>query len=77
MKDLIINSLEVICKIIVVLLLVSGTGFGLLTGNPYLAIAGLVIAFIISVVVFGVLFLLLDINDNMRAVRYLLEKQEK
>ena len=77
MKDLIINSLELLCKIGVVLLLISGTGFGLMTGNPYIAIAGLVIAFIASTIIFGLLFLLIDINDNMRAIRYELEKREK
>jgi hypothetical protein len=77
MKDLIINSLELLCKIGVVLLLVCGAGVGVLTGNPYMAVAGLVIAFISSVIVFGLLFLLIDINDNIREIRYLLDKKEK
>ncbi|MGB9152069.1 MAG: hypothetical protein WCD70_03170 [Alphaproteobacteria bacterium] len=78
MKDLIINSLELLCKIGVVLLVLFGAGFGwLLTGNPFIAIAGLVGAFIASVIIFGLLFLLIDINDNIRAIRYLLEKQGK
>ena len=77
MKDLIINSLEVLCKIGVVLLLIAGTGFGILMGNPYIAIAGLVLAFIVSVVVFGLLFLLIDINDNLRALRYAVEKNSE
>ena len=77
MRDLIVNSLELLCKIGVVLLVVAGTGFGLMTGNPYVAILGLVVSFIISTVIFGLLFLLIDINDNIRAVRYALEKLEK
>ena len=77
MKDLIVNSLEVLCKIGVILLILAGTGFGLATGNPYVVIAGLVGSFIVSTVVFGLLFLLIDINDNIRAVRYSLEKIEK
>ncbi len=77
MRDLIVNSLELLCKIGVVLLVVAGTGFGLMTGNPYVAILGLVVSFIVSTVIFGLLFLLIDINDNIRAVRYALEKLEK
>ena len=77
MKDLIINSLELLCKIGVCLLLLSGVGAGLLTGNPFIAILGLVVAFVVSVLIFGLLFLLIDINDNMRAIRYQLEKQQK
>ena len=76
MRDLIVNSLELLCKIGVVALLLVGTGFGVMTGNPYVAIVGLVGAFIVSTFVFGLLFLLIDINDNIRAVRYLLEKRE-
>ncbi len=77
MKDLIINSLEVLCKIGVVLMIVSGTAFGLMTGNPFVAIAGLVTSFIASTIVFGLLFLLIDINDNLRALRYAVEKNSE
>jgi hypothetical protein len=77
MKDLIINSLELLCKIGVVLLLLSGAVGGALTGNPFVAIAGLVVAFIASTIIFGILFLLIDINDNMRALRYAVEKNSE
>ena len=77
MRDLIVNSLELLCKIGVFLFIIAGTGAGILTGNPYAVICGLVASFIISTIVFGLLFLLIDINDNIRAVRYLLEKNEK
>ncbi len=77
MKDLIINSLEVLCKIGVVLMLLSGLGAGLLTGNPFMAIAGLVVAFIASTVIFGLLFLLIDINDNIRELRYIVQKNSE
>ena len=77
MRDLIVNSLELLCKIGVFLLVAAGTGFGLMTGNPFVAILGLVVSFVVSTVVFGLLFLLIDINDNIRAVRYALEKREK
>ncbi|MDE2030008.1 MAG: hypothetical protein KGI97_05515 [Alphaproteobacteria bacterium] len=77
MKGLIINSLEVLCKISVVLLLIGGFGFGVATGNPFVALAGLIIAFIVSVIVFGLLFLLIDINDNLRALRTLVEKNSE
>ncbi len=77
MKDLIINSLELLCKIGVFLLLMLGLGMGVLTGNPFVAIAGLVIAFIVSTVIFGLLFLLIDINDNIRQLRYVVEKNSQ
>jgi hypothetical protein len=77
MKDLIVNSLELLCKIGVILMLVCGTGAGLLTGNPFVAIAGLVISFVASTVIFGILFLLIDINDNIRKLRYVVEKNSE
>ena len=77
MKDLIINSLELLCKIGVILLLLSGVIGGALTGNPFVAIAGLVVAFIASTIIFGILFLLIDINDNLRALRYAVEKNSE
>ena len=77
MKDLIINSLEMLCKIGVILLLLAGGGIGFLTGNPFVALAGLIIAFVISTFLFGLLFLLLDINDNLRALRYQVEKNSE
>jgi hypothetical protein len=77
MKDLIINSLEVLCKIGVFLMLACGFGFGLMTGNPYVAIAGLVSSFIASTIIFGLLFLLIDINNNIRALRYTVEKNSE
>ncbi len=77
MKDLIINSLDLLCKIGVVLMLISGFGAGLLTGNPFVAIAGLVVSFIVSTIIFGLLFLLIDINDNIRKLRYVVEKNSE
>ena len=76
MRDLIVNSLELLCKIGVVALLLAGAGFGLMTGNPFVVIACFIAAFIVGTVVFGIIFLLIDINDNLRAVRYSLEKIE-
>ena len=77
MRDLILNSLEILCKIGVVLMLLCGVGFGLMTGNPWVVLAGLVGAFIFSTVIFGLLFLLIDINDNLRALRYQVEKNSE
>ncbi|MDR3450342.1 MAG: hypothetical protein P4M15_11455 [Alphaproteobacteria bacterium] len=77
MKDLIINSLELFCKIGVFLLVVSGTLVGLLTGNPFVAIACLIASFVAAVVIFGLLFLLIDINDNLRSLRYTVEKNSE
>jgi uncharacterized membrane protein len=77
MKDLIINSLEVLCKFGVVLVTGAGLGIGVMTGNPFVAIAGMVLAFIASVIVFGIVFLLIDINDNMRQLRYQVEKNSE
>ncbi len=77
MKNLIINSLEVLCKIGVGLMLIGGLAAGLMTGNPFVAIAGLVVAFIVSTFLFGLLFLLIEINENMRALRYAVEKNSE
>ena len=77
MKDLIINSLELLCKIGMFLLVSAGLGFGIMTGNPYVTAAAVLVAFVVGTLVFGVLFLLIDISDNIRAVRYALEKHEK
>jgi hypothetical protein len=77
MKDLIINSLEVLCRICVILMLLCGLGAGLLTGNPFMAMAGLVVAFIAATIIFGLLFLLIDINDNIRKLRYTVEKNSE
>jgi hypothetical protein len=74
MRDLIVNSLELLCKICVVLMLLCGLGAGVLTGNPFMAIAGLIVAFIAATVIFGIVFLLIDINDNIRELRYTVEK---
>ena len=77
MRDLIINSLEVLCKIGVFIMIVAGTLAGLWTGNPFVAIAGFVLSFLLSVIIFGIIFLLIDINHNLRELRYQVEKNSE
>ena len=57
MKDLIVNSLELLSKIAIILTVVIGFLTGMTTGHFWNAIAGAAIAFMISVVIFGIIFL--------------------
>ena len=74
MKDFIVNSLELISKVAFVLLVAAGFFAGAGTGRPGGAIVGLIGAFVVGVVFFGVLFVLLEMNENLRAIRKSLEQ---
>jgi len=70
MKKLIVNSLEMICKITIVLILISTSVIVYsATKSLGLAILGIIIAFLVCTLCFGALFVLLEINDNIRAIR--------
>jgi hypothetical protein len=84
MKVLIIKSLEVICYIGFFGFIlggalathyqtVSATGDAVRTAVAL--VIGAVIGFIVAVVVFGFLFLVLDIADNTRRAREVLERR--
>ena len=69
MKELIVGSLELISKIAIIIMIVLGFLGGLSTGKTWNAFIGASIAFVAGVVVFGVIFVLLEINTNIRAIR--------
>ncbi len=80
MKDLIVNSLELICKTGFVILLACGViGFlaMLADGKLFAGIAFLLLTFVVGVIAFGGIFLMLEINENLRAIRKNLEEKNE
>ena len=86
MKRLIIRSIQALSTIIIVLMLASGILSGAATGYeagyslPALwavlgAIVGLIVAYVVACLVFGALFILIDMDDSLRAIRELLERE--
>jgi len=75
MRQLITKSLEIICQIAIVVILLGGLISGWRMGGFFGGIGGLVGAFIFSVVVFGTLFILLDIADYTRRTAEALERK--
>ncbi len=75
MRRFITTSLDVICQVAIVLLLIVGLGAGWENGGLFGAIGGLIGAFLVSVVFFGALFVLLDISDHTRRAADALERQ--
>lgn len=74
MRKFITGSLELICQVAIVLIIlgltISGFTQGFIAG-----ILGLLAGVVISIVTFGALFLLMDIADNTRKTAELLERQ--
>jgi hypothetical protein len=77
MKQLIVQSLEKLSTACVVVLLLAGLIIGYQMADATGAIVGLVIAFFISVVTFGMLFIALEANQNLRDIRSLLQSPPK
>ena len=73
MKRLIIGSIDILAVVGVVVVLLAGLINGYLAGGAIGAIIGLVVSFVIAVTVFGALFILLEMNDSLRAIRKSLE----
>ena len=76
MRQLITKSLELICQIAIVVMLLGGLVSGWQYGGFFGAIGGLIFSFIFAVVFFGALFILLDIADYTRRTAEALEKRE-
>ncbi len=66
MRSLIASSLDIICQIGIVLILLAALIAGWQVNGIMGAIMYLIGAFIFSVIMFGALFVLLDIRDNTR-----------
>ena len=73
MRQLVTKSLELICQIAIVVMLLGGLVSGWQYGGFFGAIGGLVFSFIFAVVFFGALFILLDIADYTRRTAEALE----
>ncbi len=77
MKRLIVGSMEMFSTLTIIVLIIGGSIAGFTIGhqghNPLLALVGALLgfatAFIVSVLTFGVLFTLLEINEHLAAIR--------
>lgn len=77
MKRLIVGSIDTLSVAGVVVLLLVGAINGYLAGGFIGVLIGLIVAFVIAVIVFGALFVLLEMNDHLRAIRKSLEGQAR
>ncbi len=77
MKRLIVGSIEILSLVLIAIFLLIGLIGGYQSGDVLGAITGVIISFAFSVVIFGALFILLEMSDSLRAIRQLLEIQVK
>jgi len=75
MKRLIVRTVDTISVIGVILFLLGGLVGGYQAGEMIGAVVGLIVSFIVAASVFGALFILLEMNENLRSARQLLERQ--
>ena len=75
MKRLIVGSIEILSFILIVIFVLAGLISGFQGGGAVGAVAGFIVSFAAAVVVFGALFILLEMNESLRAIRRLLEAQ--
>ncbi len=76
MKRMIVELLEKFSIGLVGLLLLVGLIAGYAAGGVGVAIVGLIVAFLIAVLFFGILFIQLEMNESLRAIRKTLEKPQ-
>jgi hypothetical protein len=69
MKRFIVEVLEKSSIVLLVLVLLAGLIAGYAAGNVLGAIVGLIAATVIAVMTFGILFVLLEMNESLRAIR--------
>lgn len=77
MKRLIVGSIEILSMILIAIFLLMGLIMGYAGGEILGSLVGVVVSFAFSVVVFGALFILLEMSEALRAIRQLLEVQTK
>ncbi|MDZ7645558.1 MAG: hypothetical protein U5K76_15850 [Woeseiaceae bacterium] len=75
MRRLFSKSLDIISQIAIVLILISGLIGGWQAGGILGGVGGLIGGFIISTVIFGALFIFMDISDYTRRTAEALERQ--
>jgi hypothetical protein len=74
MKQMIVQSLEMLSSALFVLVIVIGFLGGAMSGGFMGAIVGLIVAAVWAVIAFGIIFLLLEMNENLRAIRGQLDR---
>lgn len=74
MKHTIVQILDKASVALFVIVLLGGLISGYQAGGFVGAIGGLITSLIVAVFFFGILFVQLEINDNLRAIRRQMEK---
>jgi hypothetical protein len=74
-KRLIVGSIEMLSVILSVLSLLIGLFSGWAAAGLWGALGGLIVAFVGTIVIFGALFILLEMNESLRAIRQQLDAQ--
>lgn len=77
MKHLVVQFLEKGAMACLVVVLIVGFIVGYGANGFGTALLGLILAFVLAVPVFGVLFLLLEMNDSLRAMRKAAEGRQQ
>lgn len=73
MKQLIIKLIDKGSIATATMLLIIGFVVGYAIDNFGTALVGLILAFVVDVMIFGLLFIVLDSNEQLRAIRKKLE----
>ncbi len=76
MKRLIIGTLEVFSHGLIILFLLAGLVLGYEAGDLIGAVVGLVTAFLLSVMIFGFLFIALDMSETLHEILKLLQNRK-
>ncbi len=76
MRRFITKSLEVLSFVVIAVIVLGATIGGANEGGFLGFIGGLIAGTVMSIVIFGALFVLMDIADNTRRMAELLEQQK-
>ena len=76
MRRFITKSLEVLSFVVMALIVLGAAAGGANAGGFFGLVGGLVAGAIMSIVIFGALFVLMDIADNTRRMAELMEQQK-
>jgi hypothetical protein len=89
MKHIVVYVLEKVAIVLFVLFLPAGAGVGYVVGDIggeiggydggaiSGAIVGLIVSFLLAVLAFGIIFVLLEMNESLRAIRQQMEGGRK
>ncbi len=77
MRRFITKSLEVLSFVVIGLIVLGAAIGGANTGGFFGFVGGLIGGTIMSIVIFGALFVLMDISDNTRRMAELLEQKDR